>query len=171
MKMRTLNYCWSPHHCSAPNSCSCHHSWAAAVTGPAFSSKLDLRLEFRRLSKVSPSDNLLFVRRENFRVFEHHLKYIPSPTLCWYWQFYVENIQTEYYHHFGIFNFSTLNFVLDENPIFCGCQFDGPKVKNWQNYIAVILALSWTWKSPVIFVLIEKCSSKEWNLLTNCHHK
>ena len=90
---------------------------------------------------------------------------------CWYWQFYVENIQTEYYHHFGIFNFSTLNFVLDENPIFCGCRFDGPKVKNWQNYIAVILALSWTWKSPVIFVLIEKCSSKEWNLLTNCHHK
>ena len=53
---------------------------------------------------------------------------------CWYWQFYVENIQTEYYHHFGIFNFSTLNFVLDENPIFCGCQFDGPNVKIWQNY-------------------------------------
>ena len=104
-----------------------------AVTGPAFSSKLDLRLEFRRLSKVSPSDNLLFVRRENFRVFEHHLKYIPSPTLCWYWQFYVENIQTEYYHHFGIFNCSTINFVLAENPIFSGCQFDGPKVnKLWR---------------------------------------
>lgn len=53
---------------------------------------------------------------------------LPNALWCWYWQFYVENIQTEYYHHFGIFNFSTLNFVLDENPIFCGCQFDGPKV-------------------------------------------
>ena len=87
----------------------------------------------------------------NIHVLEHHLKYILSNALwCWYWQFYVENIQTEYYHHFGVFNFSTLNFVLDENPIFCGCRFDGPRVKNWQNYIAVILALSWTLNSGYI---------------------
>ena len=71
---------------------------------------------------------------ENIHVLEHHLKYILSPTLC---DADIDNFMLKIFKlniiiisEFSIF---LLNFVLDENPIFCGCQFDGPKVKNWQN--------------------------------------